>query len=163
MVLYCEQQCGEQLFPDGTSTPVAFQNLLNAGSLTWPIFKVNNALSDQTTTVIDLGLVKLGNVQARQIQIQQNSAGTLSKNTQTNYFFDPTSFLILRTQDAAHPDDDAVNGGTKHILDFNNYQNVNGLLAAFGISQSLGGQQTWSVQLSSLAFNTGLSDSDFQF
>jgi len=154
---------GEQLFPDGTSAKVAFQNLLNAGSFTWPIFKVNNALSDQTTTIIDIGVVQLGTGKARQIQIQQNLAGALSKNTKTDYFFDPVSFLILRTQDIAHPDDDAVNGGTKDLLDFSNYQNVNGLLVPFSMSQSVAGQRTWSVQLSSLAFNTGLSDSDFQF
>jgi hypothetical protein len=154
---------GEQLFPDGTSTPVALQNLLNAGSLTWPIFKVNNALSDQTTTIIDIGVAQFGSGKARHIQIQQNSAGVLSKNTKTDYFFDPSSFLILRAQDIAHPDNDAVNGGAPNILDFSNYQNVNGLLAPFAVSQSVAGQQTWSVQLSSLAFNTGLSDSDFQF
>ena len=154
---------GEQLFPDGTSAKVAFQNLLNAGSFIWPIFKVNNALSDQTTTIIDIGVVQFGNGKVRQIQIQQNSAGALSKNTKTDYFFDPLSYLILRTQDIAHPDDDAVNGGTKRLLDFGNYQNANGLLAPFAISQSVAGQQTWSIQLTSLAFNTGLSDSDFQF
>jgi hypothetical protein len=154
---------GKQLFPDGTSTQVAFQNLLNAGSLTWPILKVNAALLDPTSTILDVGVVQLGNGQARQIQVQQNSAGMLSKNTKTDYFFDSVSYLILRTQDIAHPNDDALNGGTKHLLDFTNYQNINGLLIPFAISQSIAGQQTWSVQLSSVSFNTGLSDSDFQF
>lgn len=154
---------GELLLPDGTATPVSYQNTVNGATITWPIFKINAALSDQTMTVIDMGIVPLGGSQARQIQIQQNSLGRFSILTKTNYFFDPVSFLLRQSQDTVHSDEDLLNGGSIRVLDFSNYQNVSGLTVPFTIAQSINSQQIWSVQLSSIAFNTGLSDSDFQF
>jgi outer membrane lipoprotein-sorting protein len=31
------------------------------------------------------------------------------------------------------------------------------------VVETLNGQQTWALQVSSVTFNTGLSDTDFQF
>jgi hypothetical protein len=158
---------GEIAFPNGRATAIAYHNHMNSGSLTWPILKVNAALQDHTATVIDMGLVRLGSGQAQQIRIQENfpsdPTGLFSKLTIRDYFFDSSSFLLLRVRDIEHPDNDAKNGALEHTVDFANYQAVNGMLVPFSISEKVGGQQTWQIQLSSITFNTGLSDSDFQF
>ncbi len=158
---------GEMVLPDGTVNPVAYHNTLNAGSMTWPLANVNAALLDQTTSIVDMGLVQVGSGQARQITIQQNlqsdPTGLLSKLTRKDYFFDPSSFALLRVRFLVLPDHDIVNGGAKCVLDFGGYQIVNGLLVPFSIRISLNRQQVWTIQISSIAFNTGLSDTDFQF
>ena len=57
----------------------------------------------------------------------------------------------------------AVSGSIQHIIGFSNYQVSNGILFPLSIAESVDGQSTWSLALTSVTFNTGLSDSDFQF
>jgi len=155
--------------PNGTSSSVPYQGTLNAGSLTMPIILVSAAVGDNSVSVFDDGLVSLGSGQARQITVQQNLStssdpnGQLSKTTKRDYFFDPASFLLLQVQDTVYPLNDAVNGGVQRIVGMSNYQSSNGVTIPFSISVSLDGQTLWSIQLTSITFNTGLSDSDFQF
>lgn len=157
----------EIAFPDGTTAPIAGQNQMNFGWLTWPILNANAAMQDQTTVVIDEGLVPFGSGQARQIRIQQTLAadptGALSKLTQRDYFFDPATFLLLRVQDSLYPDNAIASGALTHEIDFGNYQTVNGLTIPFLVTETVSGNQTWQLQLSSIGFNTGLTDSDFVF
>lgn len=158
---------GEIVVPSGAATPIAYHNCLNPGSLIWPILKVNAALQDQTMTVIDMGVVQFNNGQARQIRLRQNfqsdPTGLFSSLTNRDYFFDPATFALLRAQDSTHPNNDAKNGAMTHTIDLANYQSVNGLLVPFSITESISGQKTWNLQLNSISFNTGLTDSDFQF
>lgn len=158
---------GQLAFPNGTLTPIPYHNTINVGNLTLPICEVNAALSDLTTSVIDMGTVQFGSGQAREIRIQQTfgsaPTGWRSKLTRRDYFFDPSSFSLLEVQDIEHPQNDGVNGPLKHVLDFSNYQTVNAVAVPFSVTETVAGQQTWTLQLSSIAFNTGLSDSDFQF
>jgi hypothetical protein len=157
----------EVAFPDGTAMPFAYDNRVNSGSLTWPILKVNQALLDQSTSVTDMGIVQVGARQAQQIRTQQNidpdAMGIFSPLTQRDYFFDPTSFVLLRAQDSFHPSNDAVHGALVHTIDLGAYQSVNGMAIPFAITESIAGNQIWQIQLSSISFNTGLADSDFQF
>ena len=155
--------------PNGTSSAVPYQGTLNADSLTLPIILISAAVGDTSVTVIDGGLVPLGNGQARQITIQQNLSasidpnGQLSTTTKRDYFFDPVSSLLLQVQDTVYPNNDVVNGGVPRIIGFSGYQMSNGIYVPFSISVSLDGQTLWSIQLTSINFNSGLSDSDFQF
>jgi hypothetical protein len=155
---------GEIAFPDGTARPIAYHNLLNLGSLTWPILKINTALQDQTTTLIDMGVVQFRSGQAREIQIQQNlqsdPTGLFSKLTKSNFFFDPSTLALLEVQDFEHPDNNANGGAMIHTTDFANYQTVNGLSVPFSVIEAISGQQTWQIQLTSVVLNTGLTDSD---
>jgi hypothetical protein len=158
---------GEFALPNGPVIALAGHNTFNAGALTLPICTINAATLDSTATIIDMGTVKFGSAVVRQIRIQRSlpgdTNGSLSKLTRRDFFFDPTSSLLVEIQDAVHPPADAVNGTLLHVLDFGNYQKINGIVVPFSVTETLNGQQTWTVQLSSLVFNTGLSDADFQF
>jgi outer membrane lipoprotein-sorting protein len=158
---------GEVVLPNTQPVPIYAQNCVNSGMLTWPIVRANAALQDQTTTVIDMGLVQYGNGQARQIRTQRNlqfdPIGFLSKLTQTDLFFDPSTVTLIALQDVKHPDRDAVNTPRTHSVSYGNYQNVNGVMVPFSIMETVDGQKTWQIQVSSIAFNTGLTDADFQF
>lgn len=158
---------GEVVTPGGRLTQLPRQNTLNSGSLTLPILELNAALQDETTTVIDKGLIQLGNGQAHQIHVQKNPkgdpTGIFSRLSQRDYFFVPSSLALVRVQDFKHPDNDAVDGALTHVLDFGSFRAVNGVLVPFSVSEKIAGQQTFQIQLNSIEFNTGLSDSDFQF
>jgi hypothetical protein len=158
---------GEFAFPNGAVISLSAHNTFNAGSLTLPICNINAALLDTTASIIDMSTVQFGSGVARQIRIQRTLSsdpkGTLSKLTTRDYLFEPSSSSLLEIQDYVHPSNDAVNGALMHILDFGNYQNVNGVLVPFLVVETLNGQQTWALQVSSVTFNTGLSDTDFQF
>jgi len=155
--------------PNGAGSAIPYQGTLNAGSLTLPIILVSAAVADTSVTVIDDGLVPLGSGQARQITIQQNLPvstdpnGQLSKTTKRDFFFDPSTAVLLQVRDTVYPDNDVVNGGVPRIIGMGSYQVSNGITVPFSISVSLDGQTLWSIQLTSINFNTGLSDSDFQF
>lgn len=159
---------GEIHASDGRVSKIAYHNNFNSGSLTWPITKLVTAMIDPSTSVIDLGMVRLGNATGRHLRIQQvfrsgDSSNRRSNLSRRDYIFDPSAFVLLRVQDELHPDNDAFHGALVHTLDFGNYRVVNGISVPFSIRESISGQHTWNIQLSSVAFNTGLGDSDFQF
>jgi outer membrane lipoprotein-sorting protein len=158
---------GRLVVPSGKVTQIAGHNSLNVGSLTWPILAVNVALLDQTTTVIDKGLVQLGNEQVRRIRVQKNFKtdpnGILSKLTQKEYLFDASTLVLVRVEDQRHPDNDALHGALTHTLDFGDFHTVDGALVPFLVSEKVADQETWKIHLMSVSYNTGLSDSDFQF
>jgi hypothetical protein len=156
--------------PDGTGSGIAYQNTLNAGNLTLPLLSVFGALQDTTITIIDDGLVPLGSGQAQKITIRQNLPSSsdptrqLSADTKRDYFFDPSSFLLLQVQDAFHSGHNtAANNNVQHVIGFSNYRSINGILVPFSISESVAGQSTWSIALTSITFSIGLTDSAFRF
>lgn len=158
---------GEIIVPDGRKTRLPCHNLMTMGSLTWPILKINTALQDSTMTIMDMGLAAAGSAQTRQIRvlqsIQTDPTGLSSKLTTADYFFDPTTFALVQVQDVEHPDNAANNNPVTRTIAFGNYQTMNGMLVPFSVSEKIAGQQIWQIQLSSIAFNAGLSDSDFEF
>jgi hypothetical protein len=158
---------GQVVLPATQPVPIFAHNCLNSGSLTWPILKVTAALRDQSTTIIDMGLVQFGNVKVRQIRTQQNlqfdPTGLLSKVTRTELFFDPGTLTLIALQDVKHPDRNAVNDPVIHIVTYGDYRSVSGLMVPFSVIETIAGQGTWKIQLSSILFNTGLTDADFQF
>jgi outer membrane lipoprotein-sorting protein len=158
---------GRLVVPSGKVTQIAGHNSLNVGSLTWPILAVNLALLDETTTVIDKGLVQLGNERVREIHVQKNFKtdpnGILSKLTQKNYWFDASTLVLVRVEDQRHPDNDALHGALTHTLDFRDFHTVDGALVPFSVVEKVADQETWKIQLATMSLNAGLSDSDFQF
>jgi len=158
---------GEFVNPNGTKEPLPYHNVINSPYLTCPILKIITALSDQTMTVIDAGLVPFNGSQAHQVRIQQSLSsdptGHLSKLSTQDYFFDPTTLSILQTKDFVHPDNDSRNRSFVHTVDFTNYTTVNGLNVPFSITETVDGQWHWRIQLTSIAFNSGLTTSDFSF
>jgi hypothetical protein len=154
--------------PDGTGSPIAYPSTVNVGNLTFPMIPIYAATRDTTVTIIDGGVVPLGSGYARQITIRPKHPSTLdpkgqfSTDAKRDYFFDPSSFHLLQVRDTVPSNNGGVNKGAQHVLGFSNYQISNGIVVPFSISESVNGQTTWSIGLTSMTFNTGLTDSDFQ-
>lgn len=156
---------GQIVLPGHSSLPIYAHNCINAGSLILPILKAVAALEDQTTSVVDMGLVQFNNVQVRQIRTQQHfefdRPGLLSGLTRTDLFFDPQTLSLIATRDIRHPDKDAVNNPLTHTIVLTSYESVNGIMVPFSATETISGQKTWQIQLNAIEFNTGLTDSDF--
>jgi hypothetical protein len=151
---------------DQTKTALTYQTAFSLRSLSWPVVDLVGALSDPAATISYVGLVSSDQGQAYQIHIQEtypagaDPSGLQSSASARDYFIDPKSFLLVEiknTQASGNPPQNYE----QSIL-FSGYTNVNGLMVPFSITETVAGQQTWVVQLNSVNFNVGLTDSDFQ-
>ncbi|MGH9359770.1 MAG: hypothetical protein ACRD1O_11450 [Terriglobia bacterium] len=151
---------------DGTETAIPSHNALNLGALTFPYLSMAAAAANSTTTVSTIGTAQVGSVQALQIRVQPHYTssfdpnGTIAQLTTKDFFIDPTSFLILKTEIMTHPLQ-TFTVSLPEDISFSNYQRVGGVIAPFTITETINGQEIWTIQLSSIQFNTGLNDADF--
>ncbi len=83
-----------------------------------------------------------------------------SKVTKTDFIIDPKTSLVLSFQDKAYPRDGGP-GDAPHEMQFSDYQPFNGVLVPCSITELIGGQQTNTIHLTQIRFNSGLTDSDF--
>jgi hypothetical protein len=152
---------------DGTLHSIPYHNAINLGGVTFPFFAITAALQNSSTTVVDLGLVSAEGRQARQIRVQQNfpsaadPQGIFSKLTLRDFFLDVSTLRLIKIRDVTHPVQTFMEDYPHEFL-FSDYRLVNGVLAPFAISETINGQQTWTIQLNQVTFDSGLTDSDFQ-
>jgi len=149
---------------DQTRTKFTYQTAVAQRSLSWPVLDFIVALSDPAATISYVGPVSNAQGQAYQIHIQEtypsasDPTGLLSKGSSRDYFIDPNNFLLTEIRNTQSV------GGQNYVqsLRFFSYTNVNGLLVPFTVTETIGGQRTWTLQLSNISFNVGLTDTDFQ-
>jgi hypothetical protein len=132
---------------------------MNLSGLVVPYLELSIALNSPAFSLSNKGLVEVNGHSAYDIQVQLVGTG-LNRPTYVadyyvrDYFVDATTFQVLITQDLA----------PKHVirqLQYSDFTPVNGVLVPFSIAEMAGSQQTWSMQLSQITFNTGLLDSAF--
>lgn len=152
---------------DGSVATLPYQNAVNLGSFTLPSVALAAALQDSTTSVIDFGVAAVNGAKLEQIRVQRKANavidpnGMLTKMTVRDYFFDPATAQLVLIRDSL-VDPARSSESYTHEVSFSDYRNTNGLLVPYSISEQIAGQRTWSIQLTSIAFNQGLSDADFQ-
>lgn len=164
----CSGNSGALISPDGTSQPIPFYNLATAGSMSFPYMRIASTISDSTTNISYIGMVKIDGQQAYQIHFSMAVTGFLPASSLANlpglgnfdFYVDPTSLLVTRLIETVRSDSN-FNTTFTHELDFTNYQAAGGIQAPFTISETINGQTTWSITLSSLTFNSGLTVATF--
>jgi hypothetical protein len=150
----------------GKVTTIPYQNTVNLGILTFPYLTLAAALSDPLTTVSYLGLVEVSGRQAYQVQVQRHfspqadSNGTLAGLCVTSYFVDAQTNLLLEVSDATHPVETFTANYT-HDIELGDYVTQGGYQVPMVAREKVGGQTMWQLQLSGIAFNTGLTDATF--
>lgn len=157
----------------GAFTPLNSQKILlpswtaiTSGSLTFPAARIANALADSSTTVIYVGLVTWNGSQVCQVHVAPVVDPALNPNGFSalgafDLYIDSASYRVLGLSETIWWNGNSAQA-YQHELTFSNYTSTNGLLVAFAITEKFGGQQTWTLQLSAINFNTGLTDADFQ-
>lgn len=151
----------------GAVTPIPYHNAVNFGSLILPIAHVSAALNDPATNILYIGAVLVNGHEFQEVRVEPFATegdpdNLLSKFNAKSFFIDSSTFQISRTLNVIHPNGDFTQD-YPHEVDFGNYQQVNGVYVPFSIAEKVAGQDTWTLRLSAISFNSALTDADFQF
>lgn len=166
---------GKAFEPDGKVTDLPFRNTFNLGIVTFPYISVAAAISDPLTSVTSAParqVVSVTNLEPIKplapnvygIRVQRHfstdASDSLSKLTVTDYWVDTNSGLIVQVDDTMHS---AMIPGREypHEIDLGNYKRINGISVPMDVSDKVNGQLLWKLNLDTVNFNVGLSDSDF--
>ncbi len=153
--------------PDGSISPLPSQNLLKPAAAIFPLLQVLAAVQDTSISLTYGGLVSRNAQQVVDVVVQKSFSatsdpgGALNSISKAHVFVDPNALTIVSIVDSAYRRDGGP-GGLPHETQFSAYQSVNGVLVPFSIIDLIAGQKTMSIQLTQVAFNTGLTDSVFQ-
>jgi hypothetical protein len=157
---------GVFITPSGSRRNAPFYTLATAGAVTFPALRLMSILQSASTSLTYVGQVTRNGSTAYQVHCvlpvgaSAPPAPILPAFGAFDLYIDPTSFLIVSLQEIAYSDTN-FQVSFSHEIDFSNYQSVRGVAAPFGITESVGGQETWSLSLTSLSFNSGLTDAVF--
>ena len=160
------QQGGSRKSADGKLSAIPVHNTLGATILMLPYPAIAAALSDPASTITSFGLVNAGGKAAYQIRVtrtfakQSDPDGTLSRLSAVDYYIDPQTFLVLRTEDLTHPVQ-SLSESYHHSIEFERYAVTSGVAVPTLVREKVAGQTTWEFQLSSITLNSSFSDSDF--
>lgn len=152
----------------GTIRTIPFQNGRNLAFLAFPYLKIISALNDPSVAISFLGSVEFNGQQAYAIRLQNtyppkaDPGGSLGRLMEVELMLDPTTNLLQGQRDTVFPPYNSTRS-ISHEVRYGDYRPINGVLFPYSITETVGGQRTWALQLDSINFNTGLTDSDFQF
>jgi hypothetical protein len=157
---------GQLAKADGATNSIPGHNAINSGALTLPYLWLAAVASSPQTTVTSLGTVGVNGVETAAIRVQPHYAvsfdprGTLAQLTTRDFFIDPQTFRIVKMEIMTHPVK-TFSVSLPEDIYFSNYQRVDGISVPFTVTESINGQQIWMIQLSSIQFNSGLTDTVF--
>lgn len=134
-----------------------YQTPLFPSSIAFPFRQLTSVLASPIFSITYKGTAQIDGHSVHDIEVQRVSAGRdpMKAYHTREFFVDTTTFQIVMTQDL-------VPKNTVRQIHYSDYTVVSGVLAAFTITENIGGRPTWTVQLTQMQFNLGLQDSDFQ-
>jgi hypothetical protein len=157
---------GVFIAPSGTRRNAPVYNLAITGGLTFPALRLLSILQSASTSVTYVGQVTRNGSTAYQVHCvlpispSAPPAPNLPAFGAFDLYIDATSLLVVSLQETAYSETN-FQVSFPHEIDFSNYQTVGGVAVPFAITESIGGQQTWSLSLTGLSFNSGLTEAVF--
>jgi len=157
---------GARKAEDGTLTPIPLHNTISMGGTSFPYLSIAAALADSTLTVSDVSLVDSGDQQLQKVRVTKNFSadqdpnGIVAKLSQTDYFVDPKTNLVVKVADVTHPIQTLTEDYPRE-MEFESYSVVSGVAVPTVVRERINGQKVWEFSLSSISFNTNLTDADF--
>jgi hypothetical protein len=154
---------GELVVSDGTVNQWAYQNCLVNAAWFSPHLSVLGVTGDATLIFAYVGLETRNGASVQHIQSYRYSATntTVAQQLSTmDTYLDAVSFLPTAFVFNIHPDDAAVQNISVEV-DFSNYQSVGGAQVPFRIQRYVAGNPGFDFSVTSVQFNSGLSDSQF--
>jgi hypothetical protein len=148
---------------NGVSHAYAGQNCLTDAVWFFPGFSSLAAFSSNPNVVLSyIGQESLNGMTVQHIRSHVFAAGQplLQRLSAMDFYLDSVSLLPMAIAFDVHSDTDA---GTNIpvVVNFANYQVVNGIEVPFHVQRMLNGVVVLDVIVTSAAFNTGLPDSSF--
>jgi hypothetical protein len=160
------KSAGSEKTTDGKISDLVWTNQVKRLSVTFPLALVASAVNNASVQVTYSGQTSYLGHSAYDVCIQQvlpsvvDPKGTTSARTAQDFLVDSSTFVILGLRDQLYGES-SRQVSLAHEIQFSNYQSENGVQVPFGVSEFIDGQHTWTLQLSSISFNTGLTSSDF--
>ncbi|HKS80570.1 MAG TPA: hypothetical protein VJR23_03620 [Candidatus Acidoferrales bacterium] len=156
---------GVLITPDGQTQASPFYNLMTEGSRTLPYVRIAAEVMDSSTSIEYVGLVTTKGQQDYQIHFSQtiptnSTSSKLANLGEFDLYIDPISHLVTKLTETVRSETDFATTFLREI-DFSNYQSSGNVLIPFSISEEINGQETWSIALTSVTFNSGLTDAIF--
>lgn len=157
---------GSEKTADGTISDLVWANQFKRLSLTFPLALIASAVNNASIQVTYNGQTSYQGHSAYDVRIQQilpsvvDPQGTSSARLAQDFLIDSSTFVILGMRDQLYGEI-SNQAPLAHEIQFSNYQSENGVQVPFGVSEFINGQHTWTLQLSSITFNAGLTSSDF--
>lgn len=140
-----------------SSDAFPYQTPIFPSSLAFPYRQLTNVLANPSFSISYKGIVQIDGHSVHDIQVQRVATGgvdPMSPYHAREFFIDTSSFQIVMTQDF-------VPKNITHQIHYSNYTAVSGILVPLAMTEDMGGQATWNIQLSQMTFNSGLQDSAF--
>ncbi|HEV2489119.1 MAG TPA: hypothetical protein VGT03_04870 [Candidatus Acidoferrales bacterium] len=150
----------------GQVNPIGSYNAINEGTLTLPYSRILTALNDSSISISSAQTATLNGRTVYKIQTQKlysstvDPLGEFTKWSVENYLIDANTLTLSEMQDTVRSND-VPKSEYQHEIIFSNYTLANGVLVPYSITERVSGQETWTIQLSSISFNVGLTDADF--
>jgi hypothetical protein len=144
-------------YPVPSSDAFPYQPPMFPGSLVLPHAQLVAVLNSPRFSVSYKGLVQVDGHPAHDIQVLRVLPGptdVMSEYHTRDFFVDASTLQVVMTQEM-------VPKNVVRVIRYSDYRTVSGVLAPFSISEEMGGQQTWAIQLSRITFNAGLQGASF--
>lgn len=157
---------GSEKTTDGTISDLVWANQIKRLSLTFPLALIASAVNNASTQITYAGRTSYQGHSVYDVRIQQtlpstvDPNGTSSARTAQDFLIDSSTFVVLGVRDQLYGESSRQKAQA-HEIQFSNYQSENGVQVPLAVSEFIDGQETWTLQLSSISFNTGLTGSDF--
>jgi hypothetical protein len=140
-----------------SSDAFPYQTPLFPSSLAFPYRQLTTVLANPSFSISYKGTTQVDGHSVHDIQVQRVSAANIdpmSSYHAREFFIDTSTFQIVMTQDF-------LPKNVVHQIYYANYTTISGVLVPLTLNEELGGQPTWTIQLSQMTFNSGLQDSAF--
>jgi hypothetical protein len=131
-----------------------------AGGFASPNIQIAAVLNDSLLEVSYKGSVQIDGRPAHKVQVRRLLPGRSDPNDplaeygSMDFFIDASTYQVVMTQDV-------VPKHVIHQLRYSDYRPVKGVVVPFSITESMGSQQIWAIQLDQISFDSGLQDSSF--
>lgn len=150
---------------DGTSIFLPPYTLTSQGPIGFPLAIAISALGSASVAMSYVEQTTWNGIPVDHVKITQPADPTLPASdfsTLATYelFLSTTSHQLVGLSETVHSDQDVKRTYTRELI-FSNYSLVNGVSIPFALEERIGQVQTWTIKLSSVTFNSGLTDSVF--
>ena len=152
---------------NGRTTALPFHSGANRGSLTLPILRLASSANSSKFRISYIERVTregrdVYHVRAEKTSLPRDADKSIAQLETTEYFIDCKSFLIVRVEDVMHPPEN-MEVSQFHAIDYSDFRDVDGVQVPFSVVEHIGNAQTWSLELTEVSLNSGLTRSDIEF
>ena len=151
---------------EGKLTEIPLHNRISMGGTTFPYLAIKDALNDASVSVSYVGVVEADGRNLHQIRAkrsyttEEDSLGILSRLSETDFYIDAQTNLVVKVVDLTHPIETLTEDYIRETV-FEDYTSRSGVSVPTVARQKIGESTIWEFRLSNITFNSDLNDADF--